>query len=234
MRKLLLLSVLTGVLAAGAQAQEPVTLKRIFKQGESIKYSLSMQMSVLEQEAILYTAKVEEKVVEATEQSITLEYIQTDFKASVFGDEVELPENQTSLSYIFEPSGRLLDVKAPATDTSPRIAAFWMLPLPSKPVAVSDTWVLDVKEAPSKGIPAGKYEMKLEGQEMLQEEVCAVISVQYREIKMPAIASSTSKFWLGLTSGKVLKMESQWSRAPMPGASEVMDGKIIYERIKPE
>ncbi len=221
---------LTALLVALVCAQE-ANLAWKPKQGETQTFTLRMEFTLFGDVAV-YTAKVHERVVEATPEKITVETTQTDYKVTLFGEEgtvsdKDLPKAQT----IFGPLGDVLEVRGDlVNDATYRMANLSAIRRPDKPVKVGDTWEREIKTDLKTGVLAAKATYKVDAEEKLNTVDAFVVSFEYNETEGSEPAKSVGKIWFAKNDGRLLKSDATWSSAPVPGAPAPLNGTVVLER----
>lgn len=221
-----------ALLSALVLAQE-ASLSWVPKQGETHTYQLTLEFSLFGDTAI-YTSKVHEKAVEVGDGKYTIETTQTDYKVSVFGEEgtvndKDMPKAQT----VFSNAGDVLEVKGDlVNDAVYRMANLTAIRRPDKPVKVGDTWTREVKADLKTGTLAAKAVYKVEAEEKVGERDTVVASFDYAETEGADPARSVGKVWFAKVGGYVVKVDTSWSSAPIPGAPNPITGMMKLELDK--
>jgi len=220
---------LTALAITLAVAQD-VSLAWSPKVGDTMRYSLKMEFSLFGDVAV-YSAKVTDKVIEASPERTLVETTQTDYKVTVFGEEgsvndKDMPKSQTA----FAPNGDVVEVRGDlVNDSVYRMANLMAVRRPDKAVKVGDTWTREVKSDLKTGVLAAKATYKVEGEEKVKEADAIVASFDYAESEGADPARSTGKVWFAKAGGAVLKVTSTWSSAPIPGAPSPVNGSYTLE-----
>ena len=203
------------------------------KAGETHTYALHIEFSLFGDTAV-YTSKVQEKVTEASGDRYTVETSQTDYKVSVFGEEgtvndKDMPKAQT----VFASNGDVLEVRGDlVNDAVYRMANLTAIRRPDKPVKVGDTWTREAKGDLKTGALSSKVNYKVEAEEKVGERDALAVSFDYTETEGTDPARSVGKVWFEKTGGLVLKVETTWSSAPIPGSQNPITGTMKLELEK--
>jgi hypothetical protein len=221
---------LSLVLAVLAVAQE-VTLAWQPKVGDVQTFNLRMEFTLFGDTAV-YTAKVHEKVTEVAPDRITVETTQTEYKVTLFGEEGAVSDkDMPKASTVFSPTGDVLELKGDlVNDAAYRMANLSAVRRPDKAVKVGDTWVREVKGDTKTGALSAKATYKVEAEEKLTGVDALVCSYEYAETEGGELAQSVGKVWFAKATGLLLKSESTWSSAPVPGAPAPLNGTVTLER----
>jgi len=201
------------------------------KLGDTQTFTLRMEFTLFGDVAV-YTAKVHEKVIEATADKVVVDTTQSDYKVMLFGDEgtvsdKDLPKAQT----VFALNGDVLEVRGDlVNDATYRMANLTAVRRPDKNVKVGDTWEREIKSDTKTGVLAAKATYKAEGEEKLNSVDALIVSFEYGETEGSDPAKSVGKLWFAKNDGRLLKSEATWSSAPVPGAPSPLNGTVVLER----
>lgn len=218
-------------LAVIALAQSP--LVRTAKVGDIATFSLKMTLTVFGDEAI-YTSTVQEKVVEVSaEGNISIEKSQTNYKATLFGEEaIVANEDIPKPVYTSKPNGAIVGIKSELQKADVyRMAEFEAVRLPAKAVAVGDTYSVEIAANTKLGTHKAKADYKIEASEMVANYDTFVATFTYAEQIPDNPASSAGKVWINKADGSVVKLEATWTNAPIPEAPGQTSGTVKLERI---
>ncbi len=231
LRRARVVSVGLCLLAAIASAQAPA-LKRAPKVGDTATYKLTMVFTLFADEAT-YTAKLTEKVADVQPAgTYTVERTQTEYKVLVAGEEGKIQtEKIPKQSVTYTSLGDVVEIKGDlVTDSAYRIANLSAIRLSGEAPAMGATWTRDLKEDQKSGVRAAKALYKIDGEEKIGETDCWVASFDYLEADSNAPARSVGHVWLKKTDSTMMKLVSEWTNAPIPGAPQPLPAKVLFER----
>lgn len=222
-----------AVLMSALVIAQDVSLAWAPKAGESHTYHLALEFSLFGDTAT-YASKVHEKVTEVGADRYTVETTQTDYKVSVFGEEgtvndKDMPKSQT----VFSMSGDVLEIRGDlVNDAVYRMANLTAIRRPDKPVKVGDTWAREVKGDLKTGTLSAKVTYKAEAEEKVGDKDALAVSFDYTETEGADPARSVGKVWFAKDGGLMLKVDTTWSSAPIPGSQTPVTGtmKLDLER----
>lgn len=223
---LLLLGAAALVLAQG------VPIARTAKVGDVATYSLTITLNLFGDVAV-YTSKVTEKVVEISATGdISVEKSQTDYKATMFGDEATVvDQDMPKPVYTHKPNGTLVGVKSELQVADVyRMAELEAVRLPEKAVAVGETYTIEVAANAKLGTHKAKSTYKIEAEEKVGTYDTIMASFTYAEQIPSDPAGSIGKVWINKADGSVVKLEAEWTNVPIPLAPAQTSGTVKFER----
>lgn len=227
-RSWLVLGLVATTLLALAQG---TTLKRTPSVGDTQVLSLRMEFAIFGDTAV-YTSTLTEKVTEVSpEGNYTVESTQTDYKVELFGDEgVVQDEDMPKQSITYTPLGDVVAVKGDFVNESVyRLANLMAVRLPKDPVAKGDKWESVVPKNVDTGVFDAKATYTYEDDEKVDDVETIRASFEYAEVAGDP-ARSDGRVWLDKRNGTVVKLETNWSSAPIPGAPSPLTGSVILSR----
>jgi len=218
-------------LAALAVAQAPA-LKRTPKVGDTATYKLTMVFTLFGDDAT-YTSALTEKVTEVLPSgAYRVERTQADYKVSVSGEEGKLQtEKIPKQSVVYSPTGEVVEIKGDlVNDSVYRMANLGAIRLSGEAPIVGATWTRELKENSKLGVHGAKAVYKIDSEEKIGEVPCWVVSFDYLEADDTTPAHAVGKVWLNKTDATMMKLVSEWTDAPIPGAPQPLPAKVTYER----
>lgn len=217
-------------MALGTAQGVPLVRKPVANQ--EIKYSLEINMALFGETAT-YTSTLTEKItaVEAN-GNYSVEKSQSDYKVELFGEEGSVSDSDLPKPvYTYTLTGELVKLKSDLqTESVYRMAQMEAIHLPNKEVKKDDTWVYEVPEDKERGVVKAKAEYKVTGEETVSNTECWVVSLNYSEQSGTAPATVTGNVWLSKADASVVKLETSWNNAPIPGAQQPVGGSTKLER----
>lgn len=214
---------------AGAGLYQAVTLKRAPKVGESAKFKLTGTFDFSGQE-IAVSGLSTEKVVAVEGDTYIVESASTDTKVSVGGQEMEQPNSTTKTTYKL--SGEAVKIEGEQVSSANyRIDNLTGLHLPTKPVAVGDSWVYEVKANDATGAAAVKVEYKVVGTEKLLGFDTLKVEFSGKESGVDTPGSVKGTVWIDVATSLQVKNDAVWTDLTFPGAPVQLSGKITLVRV---
>lgn len=225
---------MVGCLLVGAVivAAQTVTLKRTPKVDETLKFKLRMEFGIFGDTAV-YTSKLTEKITEVKpDGSYTVATTQSEYKVELFGDEgVVRDEDMPKQSITYTPDGDVVTVQGDlVNDSVYRIANLMAVRLPKEPVKKGDKWERTVAKNVDTGVFDAKATYTYTADEKVGDIDTVLAEFEYSEVAGDP-ARSQGKVWLDKRDGTVVKLETNWSSAPIPGAPTPLTGSVILERL---
>ncbi len=199
---------------------------------EAIKYSLEMNM-ILFGEPATYSSTLTETVTEVkTDGSYSVEKSQSDYKVEVFGEEGSVADSDMPKPvYTFSPTGEVISIKSELqTADVYRMAQMEAIHLPNKEVKKDDTWSYEVAEDLKLGVVKAKADYKVTGEEKVGAHDTWVVSINYAELGGTDPVTLSGTVWLSKKDASVVKLETTWNNAPIPGSSSPVGGSTKLER----
>ncbi len=217
---------------AAIAVQDGVSLKRVAKTGEAIKYRLKADLQVQGVEASFSTLSVEKITKVESNGNYVLETVQSEGKVSFSGQEMEMPASTQSVTY--KANGEVIEIKAEVSDSSAyRTANLISFIAPEKAVKVGDTWTSEIKKDEKTGAMSVKGTYKVEAEEKIGD--WEVLKVKYSSKETEGgdtAASAEGIVWILKKDGSMVKSEGAWKNVPFPGAPAPIDAKYSLVREK--
>lgn len=209
-----------------------VPLVRKVAKDEAIIYSLEINM-ILFAEPATYSSTLTEKIVEVGENGqYSVEKSQSDYKVEIFGEEGNVADSDMPKPvFTYTPTGELVSVKGELqTADVYRMAQMETIHLPNKEVKKDDVWTYEVPADVPHGVVKAKADYKVTGEEKIGEFETWVVSIDYAELEGNAPATLTGNVWLSKKDASVVKLETSWNNAPVPGSQAPVGGSTKIER----
>ena len=217
----------TAILAVA----QGVTLKRSPKVGDVQQYKLRMEFGIFGDTAV-YTSKLKETITEVKpDGSYTVASTQSEYKVELFGDQgVVRDEDMPKQSITYLPNGDVVSVQGDlVNDSVYRLANLMAIRLPTAEVKKGDKW----ERVVAKNVDTGVFEAKATYTYADDEKVgdADTIRAEFEYVEVAGDpARSQGKVWLDKRDGTVVKLETNWTSAPIPGAPAPLTGAVIMER----
>lgn len=227
------LSWLSLVLVAALAIGQGTPLQRKAKVGDVIKYKLEMNL-LLFGDTANYTALLTEKVTEVAENgNYSVERSQSDYKVEMFGEQGTLADEDTVKTVTtYSPTGAFVSIKSDLLNSNVyRMAEMEAIHLPGKEVKKDDTWSFDVPADEKRGVIKAKAEYKVLDEEKVGNHDCWKISINYTELEGAPAATVTGDCWIAKADGSLVKVETAWNNAPIPGSQSPVSGSYKLERV---
>lgn len=223
-----LISLGLGLAISGAAfaAGDTYTIKHAPKENDTFKYKLVLDMDA-NGTPIQYTGTVKDRVVKVeADGTYQLESAQIDGHLKLGDNEMDAPGQPASLT-VMKPGGTIVEIRGEnVSATAYRMAYLSALLEPTKPVAIGDTWVQELKaDAKTSGV-ATRSEYKVLAAEKVGTHDTLKIRSQVKETTGDSPASSDMTVWLDTTTWAAVKAEGTWTNAPIPGTPTPMNAKI--------
>jgi|GEM_PF-3235722 len=222
--------VLGLAIAAFALAQDTFTLKRVAKEGEVLKYTLSADADFGGQKINISGIITDTITKVEADGGYSVESVQSDTKIK-FGDQ-EMPMDQESKQVTkFSPTGLVLELKGEQTDPgSYRMANMNVLLTPPSNVKVGDKWSWEAKADGKTGSLASKTDYEVLGVEKVSGVDTVKISMTFTETEGSEKASMKATAWIEAANGALYKVEADVQDAPIAGAPGPVDMVLKLER----
>lgn len=219
-----------GMAVAGLLVSQGYRLERQPKVGEESRLRVSAQIDMQGSTAFFSSLQVEKVTAVEANGDYTVESRQTDARITFGGQTTAIPE-AAPMAAVYRASGELATIKADIIAASEvRVSRMNGFVSPGREVKVGDSWSHDYKPSPQNGQIGGKSEFKLESKENQGERPALVVKFNYKESSGDRPASSNGKMWIDAERGILLRLESDWANAPMPGSPAPMNAKITILR----
>lgn len=209
-----------------------VTLKRTPKVGDVQHFKLKMEFAVFGDTAV-YTSKLTEKVTEVSpDGNYTITASQSGYKVELFGDEgVVRDDDMPKQSITYTPTGEVVSVQGDlVNDSVYRLANLMAVRLPKEPIVKGDKWERSISKNVDTGVFDAKATYTYVDDLKVGETDAILAEFEYVEVAGDP-ARSQGKVWLDKRDGSVIKLETNWTSAPVPGAPTPLTGSVVLERI---
>lgn len=227
------LSWLCVLLVTALAVGQGAALQRKAKVGDTLKYKLEMNL-LLFGDTATYTSTLTEKILSVeTNGNYAVERSQSNYKVEFGGEEGTVADEDTAKTVTtFTPSGEVVSIKSDLLNASVyRLAQMETIHLPGKEVKKDETWTYEVAADEKTGVAKAKADYKVVGEEKIGNHDCWQISINYLETESTPPASVTGNVWLDKADGSIVKLETAWNDAPIPGAPSPVGGSYKLERI---
>ena len=197
-----------------------------------VKLRLSAELEIGGNKAT-YTGLVQQKVTKVdTDGSYTEEEQQIQGKASFGGQDIDVPDTGAH-PVIYNADGRVKEIKGDeqtAGAASYRMTTLGLIIDAGKPLAVGDTWSVDLKADAKTGAEAAKADYKVLGEEKVGDLDTVKLSAKIKETGSSDPASSDGTYWIAKSDGSLVKAEVKWVNAPFPGAPGPISASVTMVR----
>ena len=223
-----------GLIAASAVAMAAVqgfALKRTPKEGQTYKYAMEGAVDFGGMDVTI-KATVQETVTKVeADGKYSVEQKQLDGKISIQGNEQDMPASPGTTT-IYKPNGEVVEIKADQSDPNTyRMATLGLTIDPGKMVNVGDKWSYEVKADSKTGVVTAKADYTVLGEEKVGTFDTVKIKAVVKESEGSEPASSESTVWLDKKDGAMVKSESKWINAPVPGAPGAINATVKMTRV---
>ncbi len=220
--------VVAATVAASIQAQG-INIHRVPKEGDSITFdmkgsielgsqSLSFDMTSLER-----VAKVEASgnfTIEQTEQGLKI-------------NDQQIPVTGKPQSTVYKPTGEVATILgSDIGGEAYRMNNLTVILDPGKPVAIGDTWSRTIKGDPQIGSIDFKADYKVLGEEQMDGIDAIKLKCNIKETAGQRPESSDGIAWISKADGSLVRLETKWTAAPIPGLPEPANATIVISRVK--
>ena len=222
--------IVAALSVAALAIQDGVSLKRVAKAGEAIKFRLKADVEVSGVEANFSTLVTEKVTKVESNGNYVLESAQSEGKVSFSGQEMEMPASTQTFTY--KANGEIVDIKADTVDASVyRTAHLTSFVVADKAVKVGDEWTTEVKKDEKTGAVAAKGTYKVEGEEKVGAFECFKVKFANKETEGgDAAATCEGVSWVNKKDGSLVKSEGSWKNVPFPGAPGPINAKFTMTR----
>lgn len=224
---------LTLLTAAFVQASaQKYDLSPRFTAGNATVYDLTFRIDGMPQKTT-YKSKLENEIIDVRDDgSYITSSTQTDHKLIIDGKEVDSPSEELTEVTTYDKNGVPMqmggDMDSPE---SFRVAFLTSFLAPSKPVAINETWVIDIAADQEKRIRKVKHTYKLLRISKIGEIEVAEVSIKVREISEDHPASVLGKVWVDIKTGETVRYQIEVLDLPI--GAEYIDGGVLIELAKP-
>lgn len=209
-----------------AYAAQGIVVKLTPKVGDKSEYAIAGTFEVAGAEAKL-TGTRSEEILKVEADSITSQG-KTKLSINVMGQDIDQPESTETTKTKLD--GTVIEVKqgdTPAEGGALRLAHLNTLLYPSKPLAVGDTWTMEVKKDEKADMPGYKVDFKLEGEEKVGKWDTYKITAKGGETEGAQPTKIKSTYWIEKTNGSLVHSLSELTdavfRSDVPPVSGKMD-----------
>jgi hypothetical protein len=224
--------VLISASALALATVQALTVKKQVKEGQIVKLALKAELDFQGQPAV-FSALSDQTVKKVdADGSYTMEVRQHDMKATVGGQDIDVPEAPAG-TVVYNADGSLRSIKGDDQTAGPSVYRFSTLGLiidSGKPASVGDAWSVDIKADAKTGVEAAKADFKILAEEKVGDIDTIKLSAKIKETSSSEPASSDSTYWLSKTDGTIVKAEENWTNAPFPGSPVPITAKVKVTR----
>ncbi len=219
--------------AAATTGQAPATysMKRVPKVDDVLKMRMTGEVSVAGQQVSITTLITEKVTKIDANGDYTIESSQTEGKIKFGGQEMAMPSQPASTTK-YNANGDVLEIKGdkPTEANEYRLANLSNIHTPDAPVAEGGTWTYTAKADSKTGAVAYTATYKIIGTEKIGSHDSVKLTATIKEAEGAEPASSENTVWLDPQTYDAVKVESNWTNAPIPGAPGPVSGKITLIR----
>lgn len=219
--------------AADAAQTATYSLKRVVTKGGKIKYKLTADVDGGGTQVNVRSTVTEEVQDIKDNGDYVIKSSQTETVATVNGQEFP-PEPDAGNVITYNALGDVLDIKALASvvgSSEWRLANLGLLRAPDQPVKVGDAWTYKIAGKSQAGVDA-IADYKLLATEKIGDRLTLKISAKIKETTGSAPASSDGTVWVDAKDFSMVKTETTWTNAPVPGAPMPINGKIAISLLE--
>ena len=224
--------VLLSASALTFAAVDGLSVKRQPKEGQAIKLRLKAELEIAGQQAT-YTGLVQQKVTKVeADGTYTEEEQQVQGKAKFGDQEIDVPDTGAH-PVVYNADGSLKEIKGDeqtAGAASYRMTNLGVIIDSGKPLAVGDTWTVEIKADSKTGAVAAKAEYKVLAEEKVGDLDTIKVKATIKESEGAEPASSEGTYWVVKTDGTLAKAEVKWLNAPFPGAPAPITATVSMVR----
>ncbi len=232
------LSVLTAIsfgqdpMAPAAGQDAGATLKRVVKTGDVYKFKLKADLEFSGQQ-VGFTSNISEKVTDASaDGNYKVESTQSDSKINMNGQEQDIPEQGHSNTVTYNAAGEILEITGDSVEAGAyRMATLGVLKAPDAAVKTGDAWSYKIAANSKTGVVAANADYKILGDEKIDTKDTIKISVKVKETEGSDPASNEGTIWVDSKDYSIVKSDTQWTNAPIPGAPGPINGKVVLTRV---
>lgn len=225
-----------GMIAAAAfalAAQDAWTLKRNAKVGETARYKLVANVELPGMGGATVDGFVEEKVVTVDESgTFVIESQQKGTKITMEGQGEQAMPDEPPTKTKFNAEGAVLEITSdsPNAANSYRISNLGAFRYPANAVKVGDEWSVDIAKDEKTGVEPAKMTFKVESSETVGSWSTVKVKVTAKESEGDTPATADGFVWIDIPTGIIVKSETNWINAPLPGAPFPINAKITVTR----
>jgi hypothetical protein len=223
-------SLLLSLSALALAAVDGLSVRRQPKVDQIIKLRLKANLEIGGVQAT-YTGLVVEKTTKVdTDGSFTYEETQSEGSAK-FGDQTVPVPDIGPFPVTLNADGSLKEIKGDASTAGPeayRMTNLEVLIDSGKPLAVGDTWSVDIKAGDK--AKAAKAEYKVIAEEKAGDIDTIKVKFTVKETEGTEPASSDGTYWISKADGSLVRSEVKWANAPFPGAPTPISATMTETR----
>ncbi|RYG22635.1 hypothetical protein EON82_16495 [bacterium] len=211
-----------SVLAFAAQG---IVIKYSPKVGDKANYAITGTFEVSGAEVKLTGTRAEE-VTKLEDDTVTTKGT-TKISVNVMGQDMDQPESVETTKTKLD--GTLVEVKqgeALAEGGALRLARVNTFLYPSKPLAVGDTWTMELKKDEKADLPGVKVDFKLEGEEKVGKWDTYKISGNGGESEGSQPTKIKATYWIDKASGGMIHSLSELTDAVFRPEVPPLSGKM--------
>ncbi len=218
--------------APTAVAPATFTMKRTVRVGETFKYKLKADLEFGGMQAG-FTSNITEKVTDVSaEGNYKIESSQADSKVNMNGQEQDVPQQGGNNTIAYNASGEVLAITGDMVESGAyRMANLGVLKAPDAPVKVGDSWTYKIPANTKTGAVAALAEYSIVALEKIGDRDCLKISGNVKETEGSQPASNVGTVWVDATDFSMVKSDTTWTNAPIPGAPGPISGKVVLNRV---
>ena len=215
-----------GLLAFSALSlAQGITLQRTPKVGDKMTYKMNGTFSVSGVDVVLSGTTLDE--VTAVDNGLVTTKSTTKMGVDVMGQHTDVPDTTATSTQKLD--GTVTEVKV--GDAAPvaagmRLANLNMLFLPSKPVAIGDTWTSEAKKDDKLGTPGYKLEYKLVGEDKVGAVDTYKITATGGETDGDSPSKVTATYWIDKATGKTVRSLAEYTGVIFDAKYPALDGKM--------
>ena len=216
-----------SALALAAQAME---IKWSPKVGDKANYKIAGTFDLPGAGEIKLDGTRAEEIKSVSEDKVVAEST-SNMTASVAGNEIPVPESKETLTS--KPDGSLLELKIGDGSAAGgmRLARASAFIYPSKPVAVGDTWTVEMPKDEKADLPGVKIEYKLVGEEKVGDWNTWKITSKGGEIEGDQPTKVEATTWIRKENGALVRSVAQMSDAVFSAEVPPLSGKLEINRV---
>lgn len=231
-----------GVLTAVSFGQDPMTapvsnsdaasFKRVLKVGDTMKFKLKADLEFSGQQ-VGFTSNVQEKVTDVgADGGYKIESSQSDSKINMNGQEQDVPDQAHSNTTSYNAAGEILEITGDNVESGAyRMATLGVLKAPDAPAKIGDAWTYKIAANSKTGVVNSTADYKYLANEKIGDRDTVKVSVKVHENEGSDPASNEGTVWLDVKDFSMVKSDTTWANAPIPGAPGPINGKVVLTRV---
>lgn len=223
---------LAFVLASVSSWGQALNLGWTPKAGDTNTYSLKMD-TVLYGDMARISSTLTQKINEVQKDgSYVVEIKQGGMVARIGKDDALVKDTESAIQTVYSTNGSVVEQRGKGvTEKSYRVSNLSAFRRPDKPVAIGESYTVEIKSDKKTGVRAATATYKVEKEEKLKNDDTVVVTFTYKETEANDSAGAIGTAWLRKSDGLVLKMDSNWTNAPIPFAPSPMSIHYVYEWV---